>query len=710
MPKHSIVLGFLLLISIDACATKKPLSSVYDLTLKELMEVSVVTAASGFEQALQRAPSNATVISREQWQARGVNTLSQALEAVAGLHVTESALNFVHNVYMIRGLMGDDGNQVKILVDGQPLEWMQTGARPLGFEIPLNMFERIEIVKGPGSAVYGADAFAGVINLVSRKGDKLTDDLSLALGRFDSWNLSFGSTVRQGEHQLDFSIDYMRGNDDPGRVITRDLQSTFDVLLGTSASNAPGALDEHNEILSLQARWRWADFSLAVYSWHNFDVGTFAGVAQALDTKGSASSSNDRLTFGWDLNTLVSSGKLNFSLSYNKSKMSSNLYLFPENSVFPIGSDGNIDFGEPVGMTRFPDGVIGGPGNIGQTYSAKLTRLTELDNHLLRWELGYEYQDFNAFERKNFGPGVLDGTQTEVDGTLTDVTYTPLTYLPDKNREFFYLSVLDEWQINPQTILNMGIRYDNYSDFGSTTNPRVSLIYSPNDKFSTKLFFGSAFRAPSFLELYVRNNPVVKGNSELRPEGVKTFEVGLGFDYWVNDNLLVSFDLFRYSADDLIAFIFDSTLNYEVSQNIGKQRGSGGELLLSWKPSKNINVNIHYANVSSDDGEDHSIAGVPEHMVYLDLHYRFAAHWRWYIDTKWIGDRQRGFGDLREPLKDYLKTNLTIAYEQVIPGMDVSFALKNLFDKQIYEPSDGSIAEDYPQPGRYWMLRLDYRF
>lgn len=682
--------------------------SLYNLTLKELMEVSVITAASGFEQSLNRAPSNATVITREQWQAKGAYTLAQALESVAGLHITDPQVNFIHTVFMIRGLAGTQGEQVKLLIDGQPLEYMQSAGNPLGFNMPINMFERIEVIKGPGSAVYGADAFAGVINLVSSK--EKQPAMTAALGNFDTYALSLNNSFKGEEYELYFAMDYVTTNDDPGRRVNSDLQSVLDGILSTNASNAPGAIDEHYDVMSLMGKWRWQDLSLHYHTWRNFDLGIAGGVAQALDNKGSAESHHDRLTLNWDLAGLVGSGKLDASFSYAKQKNISFLYVFPQGAVLPIGADGNVQFSDPVGVTAFPDGLIGTPSNRGRTYTSQLTRLNQYGDHNVRWQLGFEYQDFQVFERKNFGPGVLDGTQSQVDGSLTDVTGTRFIYMPNKSRHFYYVSLLDEWDVSENTILSLGLRHDHYSDFGSTTNPRVSLIHQLQQSLSANFFIGTAFRAPSYADLYMRNNPVVLGNPDLKPEGIRTAEIGLGFDYWVNDNFLLSVDLFDYDADDLIDLVYDPELNYEVSQNVGVQKGQGGELSINWKPQKDMSINFNYAYIHSVDGQGREIAGVPATMWYLDFHYRFESQWRIFLDAKWIKDRQRYSSDLREPLKDYYRVNSNISYTGLMPGVTLSLTMRNLFDHDAREPSDGSIAEDYPQPGRHWMFTVDYQF
>ena len=169
--------------------------------------------------------------------------------------------------------------------------------------------------------------------------------------------------------------------------------------------------------------------------------------------------------------------------------MRSYLNVFPAGAILPIGGDGNLSTA-PVGLTLFADGYVGTPGPQGNTTTFRLTHLFEpVKNHLLRWELGHEQQSFNVVESKNFGPGVIDGTQPVVDGQLIDVTGTDYVFIPDTERHFSYLSLHDEWQVDKTVKLSAGIRYDNYSDFGSTTNPRLGLIWQLNDKFTWKFLY-----------------------------------------------------------------------------------------------------------------------------------------------------------------------------------------------------------------------------
>ncbi len=684
--------------------------SIYELTLKELLNVKVVTAASGFEQKLKRAASNATVITREEWQAMGAVTLADALASVLGVHIAKSTINYKHNMFSLRGLSGSFNEQVKLLVDGHHFENAQDSGRFNGFNMPLHNFKRIEIIKGPGSAIYGADAFGGVINLVSYRSEAAPSNLSIAYGSFNSQSLAFQDHYSISDLKLNFSLDYISSDDDRGRKVERDLQSQLDDIFNTNASNAPGAMDEHYQVLSTLTQLQWRNLAVDLQTYYNFDMGLGVGIAQALDSEGSASSALNRLSVSYALDDWFEQGDFDLKLNYYKGKSRSYLKIFPSGTTLPIGSDGNIDFVSPVGITHFPDGLIGTPGNNYINRSLLLTRLFNWQTHTVRWEVGYHYQDFQSLERKNFGPGILDGTQQEVSGALTDVTNTPWIFLPSKTRHFYYLSLLDEWDISENLLLNLGARFDHYSDFGSTTNPRIGLNYHFSPTVALKLFSGTAFRAPSYAELYSQNNPVGLGNPNLEAEGVRTLESGFNLDVLLGDNLYFNLSLFNYSADNLIRYAFVPEINGSQAQNIGRQDGYGGEFTMRWKPQNDITVNFHYSKLKAEDNNGSATPYVPNTMWYMDMNWRIDEHWQWYISSKWIKDRWRATSDNRLPVDDYSWVRTKLSYLGLMPGLTLSLSANNLLDSDAREPSSGSIVNDYPLAGRQWRLSMDYQF
>ena len=690
-------------------------SSVYTLSIEELMDIQIVVAASGFNQQVKNAPATVTVITDKQWQAMGARNLTQVLNTIAGVHTAQPKVEYKHTKYYFRGLSGSSSARIKLMIDGEPFEYMQDGGIYSGFMMPLTSFERIEIIKGPGSAIYGADAFAGIINLVSYEHNKMPAIFGARVGSFSDIDL-YGrgefdlNELGIGSGNLQLSFDHSHSNDDKGRIVNSDIQSVFDDIFGTSASHAPGKIDEHYKIYTFHAKYQQGNFSSDYYTWQNLEHGLGAGIAQALDPEGTSRTQAHIFNSHYQFDDWVT-GSLKGTLSYKTMKSESWLKVFPSGSVLPIGADGNLDFIAPVGVTLFEDGYIGTPSQRGYSTTARLAHLFNAnDKHLIRWELGYERQTFNPTERKNFGPSILDGSQTVVSGALTDVSNTPFVYLPNVKRNFYYLSIQDEWKPNEQLQVTLGARYDNYSDFGSTTNPRLGLIWHINSDFSAKLFAGSAFRAPPISQLYSQNNPVGYGNPNLKPETLDTLETGFNFSYFINADALITFSLFDYHAKDLFAFALDTEQQVNIAQNIGEQKGRGAEFVLKWKPKTNITIDFNYSYLNSENELGHTVHDIPNQMAYFGANWQIDPNWQWHIDAKWVGKRERAVGDSRPKLKNDIIVNSKLTRNNIIEGLDAAFVVKNLFDRKAKSPSNGSIPEDYPLPGLQVLFELSSEF
>lgn len=685
-------------------------ASIYDLSIEQLVEVQLVVAASGFNQQIKNAPATVTVISSKQWQAMGAKNLTEVLNTIVGVHISKPQINFQHTKFMIRGLSGESSARIKLMIDGEPIEYMQDGGLYSGFMMPLTSFERIEVIKGPGSAIYGADAFAGIINLVSYQANKMPAIIGARVGSFNDLDLYGRGEFDIGEGHLQWSFDHSRSDDDKDRIINTDLQTNFDNIFGTSASHAPGSIDEHYKVFSLLTKYQQNNFSMDYFTWHNVDLGLAAGIAQALDPEGSSRVQLHQFNSRYLFDDWVD-GSLKATLSYKTMKSESWLKVFPSGAVLPIGADGNLDFIQPQGFTLFEEGYIGTPSQRGYSTTAKLTHLFNANKqHLVRWELGHEQQTFNPTERKNFGPSILTGTEPVVGGELTDISNTPYIYLPNVKRDFNYFSIQDEWRPNEQLQLTLGARYDNYSDFGSTINPRMGLIWHINADFSAKLFAGSAFRAPPINHLYAQNNPVGYGNPTLKPETLDTLESGFNFSYFVSADALITFSLFEYHAKDLIAFAFDSQQQINIAQNVGEQKGRGAEVVLKWKPRINLTVDFNYSYLQSEDQLAQDIQDVPQQMAYASANWQFNPQWQWNIDAKWISERPRAVNDTRPALKSSFIVNSKLTHRDIIDGLDGALIVKNLFDRKVKAPSNGVIADDYPLPGLQLLFELTYKF
>lgn len=184
LPPHRIPKGILLSLFIGAFSQTAYTSEndpLFELSLEELLQIKVVTAASGYEQKLADAPGSVTVITKHEWQAAGARALEDVLDMVPGVHISKTTTGLVANKAVIRGISGTFGQQVLVLIDGVPIKYRQDSGQTVGSRIALAGFERVEVVRSPGSAIYGADAVGGVINLVSNKqlDNTLTDRKSV---------------------------------------------------------------------------------------------------------------------------------------------------------------------------------------------------------------------------------------------------------------------------------------------------------------------------------------------------------------------------------------------------------------------------------------------------------------------------------------------------------------------------------------------------
>lgn len=173
--------------------------SLWDTSLEELGQIRVVSIASGTETPLDKAAAITSVISADDISAMGATDLDQILETVPGLHVNHSDQTF-SSKYIFRGITSSFNPQALLLVNGIPVTTMMYGNRGnVWGGMPIKAIERIEVIRGPGSALYGADAYAGVINIITKSAQDVQDTVVGA--RTGSFNTR-GGWVEAGK-QLD---------------------------------------------------------------------------------------------------------------------------------------------------------------------------------------------------------------------------------------------------------------------------------------------------------------------------------------------------------------------------------------------------------------------------------------------------------------------------------------------------------------------------
>lgn len=667
-----------------------------------------VSIATGAKKPIYKAPAVASVITADQIKEMGATTLDQVLERVPGLHVSLSTQGRLDSVYSIRGIHTKFNPQVLVLVNGFSFPHYG-GGRTFQFRMPVAAISRIEVLRGPGSAVYGADAYAGVINIITKDANEIGGtEVGARTGSFntqDVW-LQHGGTY--GDWDVAFSLEWQKTDGDKDRRVNADLQTIFDAMNGTSVSRAPGPLDTRYDVIDTHLEVSNDTWKLRYWFWRQDDAGMGAGGALSLDPVGGESYNQHLVDLTYNSKDLLANWNLSVNVNYLYKEGKSHLVLFPPGSVLHIGADGNLgSSGDP--LVTFSDGYLGNPDANHDRLGLDLVADTAWSTHHWRLATGTnQTRSWVVSETKNFGPGVIDGSVAPIDGTLTDVANTSNVFLADSSRTAWYLSAQDEWQVAPDWELTTGLRYDHYSDFGATLNPRVALVWETRYNLTSKLLYGHAFRAPTFTELYSKNNPVALGNPDLKPETINTIE--LAFDYRPIFNWQTNLSLFTYRAEDLIEFVSTGG-GTKTAENARDQEGYGFEFEVIWDATETLRLSGNYAWQHSEDADTgQRIGDAPGQQLMLNADWKFYPNWSLYSQMNWVASRKRPAGDTRPAIDNYALVDLTLRRKNILGGWELSAAVRNLFDEDAREPSPSVNPDDFPLEGRCVWVELSYRF
>lgn len=671
---------------------------------------STVSIATGIQQPISRAPAVASVITARDIKAMGATDLDQALESVPGLHV--SMLNIgLKPIYSFRGIFTGFNAEVLMLVNGIPITSAYQGDRGVVWGgMPLENVQRIEVIRGPGSALYGADAFAGVINVITKTAADINGTkYGLRAGSFNSRDAWIQHGGKLGVFDAAFYLGAGK-TDGQKNIIENDAQSAWDTCFTSGCSPyvsaipgyvpvslAPGPIDAERKSIEASAdlsheSWRFRT------AYQKSEVGTGTGLAGSLDPYGRGQSSKLNLDMRYEKANWAPNWDLSGILSYFSIKE----YGDPFFTLFPAGAFGGA----------FPNGMIGNPGHAERNSNASVSALyTGFKRHQVRMGTGYRIEDiYETSEVKNFtyAPGL-----TPIP--LQDVTGNPaLIYMLPHKRNLSYLFAQDEWNFAKDWTLTAGVRHDHYSDFGGTTNPRLALVWDAAYNIVVKAMHGTAFRAPSFAELYSINNPVVFGNANLKPETITTDE--LAFSWKPVTKLQTNLNFFRYRMRDII---LSSPLDPQF-HNAGDQVGRGLELESTLDATDNLRLTGNFSlqhSIDQTTGQDAGMA--PHRRLFILADWRFAPLWQVGTKANYVADRMRQPGDTRPKIPDYTLVDLILRRDGFSGDWDVRAMVTNLFNRDALEPTFQSVGatvpgnpitlSDLPLPGRAFYLQFQHK-
>ena len=443
-----IMLCLLMLSMVDAVAQK---SKEEEALLQIYGDEEMISIATGSRRPIAKVPTVATVITAEDIKAIGATDLDEVLETVPGLHVARNPQGY-NPIYTFRGIFSDFNAQVLVLINGIPTTHLFVGNRSqIWGGMPVEAIARIEVIRGPGSALYGADAFAGVINIITKTKQDIEDtEVGVRPGSFNTWDAWALHGGTWGGFDVATILEY-HDTDGSGEIIDADAQTALDRIFGTSASLAPGSVNLQRENFDARLDIARGDWRLRAGLQRRRNFGNGAGVAQALDPSGRFASDRWNVDLTHHNPELFENWDVTAQLSYldTSQEVERNQVVFPPGTRLPIGSDGNVNPVNPAGLVSFPDGFIGNPEVFERHARFNISAFFKgFERHLLRVGTGFNYGDvYKVRETKNFGPDPATGLPLPSGGPLVDVTDTPFVFLREDNRKnyyFFWLS--DTWR------------------------------------------------------------------------------------------------------------------------------------------------------------------------------------------------------------------------------------------------------------------------
>jgi iron complex outermembrane receptor protein len=658
-----------------------------------------VTIATRHETPVSKAPSIVTVITAEEIKNLGYRTFAEILRTVPGFEIAQGGTSgsVLPNV---RGL--DFAGQIRLMLNGHLVNNPFRGDAFTNFDnFPVENIKRIEIIRGPGSAVYGENAFSAVINIITFDAKDINGcKVSSGYGSFDTYeeNVVFGESY--GKVDISGMVHYKQTTGFDG-IVESDSQTITDKNLSpfgfSAASEAPGPVQNWGQEYDLNLKMAYKDFYVEGF-YQNKNRGPFIGIQNALNDESDVETNYVFVEAGYKK---ILNEKFTLKPRVYYDQFDNNFFFesLPEGATIPNTSGV---------LKTYPDGLVGNGAVIEKVVGTEIPFDYEVfDGNVIT--LGLEYRLINQTSVRyssNFHPVTLDPLEGMQDFSDT------YPFIKEATRRIESVYLQDMWDITNTINLTLGIRYDHYSDFGGTLSPRAGLTWAFTKNASLKLLYGEAFRAPSFQEMYTTNQPAVEGNPDLDPETIRTYEAGLSYKF--NKYVTSSINYFYNDVKDLIGLrVIDIERNTRRFENEKSARVQGIEMETKVHIMKDNYVFMNYTFQNPEDNHGDDLPFVAQHTGNFGINVHYWKYINTNLSTFVSGRRSRDRTDERETRDDlpaYALLNLSIIGKEFFKTMEVQGTVFNLLDKDYSDPGGVSIPEDLPRPGRTFFVGLSYQF
>ncbi|MFH1052410.1 MAG: TonB-dependent receptor plug domain-containing protein [bacterium] len=623
---------------------------IYDLNFTQLSKIKITTA-SKVEQTINEIPSTIFIITSREIKERGYFTLEEALSDLTGFQFRN--IQGINSYVFQRGIPNQN-NLTLILIDGVQVNEINSGGFYAGGQYILSNVERIEVMYGPSSVVYGTNAVNGIINIITKKPESNSLIAKGLIGSFNTSNVDLNLSLTNEEKTLGILFSGM-----------------FKTSEKANLAGKEGDYNWTNEMDNFEDDY---SFDLKVQA-GNFIFGTNflqKQTSRATSTKSIGTIYSDHGTF-WNIRFINNYIKYYKNLSDNI-KFSSTLFnrnaTVLDNSIYAVVDTAQIGCSRPNNLMGF-ENIINY--KISDIFSAN-------------GGVSLEYEQL----AKGFSFSFSDSSDIK----------PPAPTKPEMLNNYLG-SIFIEPQLTlfKNLYISAGLRYDNSSVYHQVITPRMGMSYS-YDKHVFRLSYSEAFRAPKPWD-YTDG----LGNPELMPEIMKSLETAISLSILENYRI----DIIGYNN------YLNNALYKEVSEsgyrwiNSGEIHTLGFEIYLRYT-SQHFKSSLNYTFNDSHNKLNEVVPEISQHSANFSITYQFFKHFTFNFRANYLGERRNtkiiattNSFDVGPYFIFHSALSLINYYD-----FDIQLLVKNLFNEEYYHTSNSG-PDRYRQAQRTVLLSVAYK-
>ncbi len=692
-----------------------------DINLDEMVVTATRTAQSNMKVAAQ-----VNVITAEDIKKKNVLTITDALKTIPGLY--NARVGGMANISNGIQLRGFDEDSVLVLYDGMPLNDGYNAKVPWS-TIAVDNVERIEVVQGAASSLYGGHAVGGVINIISKDADKDSAHVYANYGSNttwkrganvtkkldEKWSLGFGYENQKTngyERKPAFKYDEKDSKANPAPSTGLATGGIADIrndgrkihILGI-----PGKQSSKDDIYNFQIKHKFNDDQSLTYKYTHEKYKSFADGAKTYmrDANGNPVY-NGYIDLGNGKYLPFTEKDFTDSINYKDVDVHSLAYNDEINQIkLNLGLTNIKDNGYSSGSDIAGEGSGTSRSYPSKAYKIDFQKTWNVDKHTIvsGFDIQKDSMDSYSYNLAKWSDrdSIIKTTQSLGGTNLVTALF-----------------VQDQYKFNDKFDITLGLRMDRYDKkdgyFKGTINnvnvddeidetshtefsPKLALSYTPNDDTIYYVSYGHSFNPPALYKLYTESKTRM-ANPDLKPEISDTFEIGLKKN--ISEKAYMSVALYDTKTKDMIVSQTNAATGKDWYTNVDDAKRMGAEFDFRLKHDERFTSYANFTLQNAKDGNDKRIAEIPKRLLNIGVDYNYDK-WSAYVEGQYASDRlEEGYTGGKLYSEDsFFIANAGVSYK-FMKNATVSLAVNNLFDRDYWQW--------YKAPSRTWTIGVDFTF